>query len=396
MCVCAYNFLHYTYNFLLYTQIGLRNTSTDLQQMIDGELKREIMNGNNKVNCPHCEKKTISTKQMVITHAPSILNVTIKLFDNFGDKILRNVYIQKEIQLNDGVHTYLLLSAIIHIGNKSRSGHYITIGRSIADCRKAWSIRKTNPKTYVEYGRWIYCNDQMKRVMKLKEVNNILLTKIPQNQRNGNCNPLSVYNVTYLKTSNNKDVVFVSRSLTSIPIPNYPTLPQANLGGDEAKDGLDETQTEEASHSEHQISSSSNQNSNHKNQYPQINGEECNDYENNNDEVQSTQNKEQHDWDFLDNDIDQNMYDDEQQYIEQELSSALGYDTAENNSYLIESDIENALRLHAQNDDESYSNHEPEGVDCDGDVVMNDKSDSNQDNEQSTTPNLSLPDLNEL
>lgn len=123
--------------------------------------------------------------------SPFILSIQLKIFKNtmssingraIQTKIAKEMFVQKQIDI--GNESFMLLSAIIHIGKNIESGHFIAFGRSTQDCHVAWSKRSEDPEHYKEYGEWTYANDVTKRSMPISEVNNFLLKHSPKGSKN--------------------------------------------------------------------------------------------------------------------------------------------------------------------------------------------------------------------
>ena len=89
--------------------------------------------------CPDCKVRVNATKQSAVELVPEVLCIHLKCFRNNGDKINKNVQISLNIclgsflcdpdylNINPNVN-YKLVSAISHVGQSSRHGHYTAIG----------------------------------------------------------------------------------------------------------------------------------------------------------------------------------------------------------------------------------------------------------------------------
>ena len=197
----------YYFDWTHYIQLALKKDCYDIQSLIENYFKFEVID--ELVFCSKCNNKTKTAQQYYIAKSPSLLYAQLKYFkmDRSGPipiyrKSNQQIWIQKEIRIDDNV--YLLSSAIIHKGAQREQGHYLCIGRSLNDCKIAWS-RKGSDENYKNYGEWYYANDKMKRNMEIDEVNQYLLTQIPDQEhqyKNLNYDSTCVYIACYVKINN--------------------------------------------------------------------------------------------------------------------------------------------------------------------------------------------------
>lgn len=175
--------------------------------MITNYLKFEVLD--ESVHCSKCNRKTKTAQQYYIAKAPRLLYVQLLYFNMDNSRVIpvwnkskQQIWVQKEIMINENY--YLLSSIIVHKGEQRQQGHYICIGRSINDCKTAWT-RKGYDTDYQDYGDWHYANDKMKRSLDIKEVNKYLLTENPAPEnyyRHPHFDNTCVYIACYVKIDN--------------------------------------------------------------------------------------------------------------------------------------------------------------------------------------------------
>lgn len=180
-----------------------------IQTLLQAYLKYEILD--TEIQCHQCKTATTTARQFYIAKSPAILNIQLLYFNrsNYSNFIAMNgkskqqIWVQKEIKINNDY--YLLSSAIIHIGPSRHNGHYICIGRSINDCKIAWT-RRGSDLQYRSYGTWYYANDNIKRTMDVEEVDKYLLKTTPSPRfymKGLHFEDTCIYIATYIKTTNN-------------------------------------------------------------------------------------------------------------------------------------------------------------------------------------------------
>ncbi|KAH7306501.1 hypothetical protein KP509_22G015900 [Ceratopteris richardii] len=109
----------------------------------------EVLDGSNKYKCEKCKKLTVARKQMSVSHAPNVLVIQLKRFENFfGGKIDRHITFEEHLYLygymcnetKDLKPEYLLYAVIVHSGHSQDSGHYYSYVKDV-------------------HGKWFCCND---------------------------------------------------------------------------------------------------------------------------------------------------------------------------------------------------------------------------------------------
>lgn len=83
--------------------------------------------------CEGCKKRVSATKKFSIERAPVALCVQLKRFSVLGNKLMKNVYLGKQLNLKPYMSpdqssttnlTYRLVSLITHLGMSRHCGHY--------------------------------------------------------------------------------------------------------------------------------------------------------------------------------------------------------------------------------------------------------------------------------
>eukprot|EP00250_Pteridium_aquilinum_P022204 c25323_g1_i6 orf=919-2988(+) len=109
----------------------------------------EVLDGSNKYRCEKCRKLTAARKQMSVFHAPNVLVIQLKRFENiYGGKIDRHISFEERMEIHshmcrenqDQRPEYLLYAVIVHAGYSQDSGHYYSY------------VKDVN-------GKWFCCND---------------------------------------------------------------------------------------------------------------------------------------------------------------------------------------------------------------------------------------------
>jgi ubiquitin C-terminal hydrolase len=123
----------------------IQKINLTLDQCLDNFTKLEILEDDEKWNCPHCDKKVNGLKRMTIFLPPKIMIIHLKRFDFQGNKInnlvefpISDFNINKYManyssQFKD--YTYDLISVVNHNGNIN-NGHYYSFVKS--DFNKEW------------------------------------------------------------------------------------------------------------------------------------------------------------------------------------------------------------------------------------------------------------------
>lgn len=111
---------------------------SNIKAAIDIYLQQEYFSSQQLYNCVPCGALMNAVKRKQIFKLPTTLILTLKRFDNYGNKIPSYVNITERLDLDeivnyDGVMPYStqnkikyrLKSVCLHIGNTTRAGHYI-------------------------------------------------------------------------------------------------------------------------------------------------------------------------------------------------------------------------------------------------------------------------------
>jgi len=130
--------------------------NTDIQTYINEHFKEEKLFNENKWKCEECNKYCNAIIKTYVGKTPETLTILLKRFDNDGNKIEKNVFVNKNITIigydNNNIN-YTLQSSIMHIGNTLLSGHYLTL------------VKYFN-------NEWFFCDDNNIKKQKNFNINN--------------------------------------------------------------------------------------------------------------------------------------------------------------------------------------------------------------------------------
>ena len=195
-------------------QVGLRQNITtrvtNLNQLLNNEFNPEILQPDERVPCYTCDhtgsQRPPCTKLVSMHTFPKYWIITLKMFDNQRNKLQTTVRTPFSFMRNNRI--YILLSAIIHEGDKSHEGHYIQIGRTDKDCNEAWKRKNRSIPLWFQYGQWFQSNDSRQIPMKLERIKTLLNNN--KKRRSWRCFR-SPYILIYKRFMNDK--------ISTIPIP---------------------------------------------------------------------------------------------------------------------------------------------------------------------------------
>lgn len=131
-------------------------------------LKKQKLDGSNKVNCDSCIMQTEMTQSYEIRKMPLILIVQLGRFNEKLEKVDTIAPVSFELTCfcescigGHPEHRYSLVGVILHLGRTSKSGHYIAYVRAPEQdpplqC-SSQSCCQINVKAY--RNEWYICND---------------------------------------------------------------------------------------------------------------------------------------------------------------------------------------------------------------------------------------------
>ncbi|CAI5515917.1 unnamed protein product [Closterium sp. Naga37s-1] len=116
-----------------------------LKDALNRFTKPEVLDGENRYRCDKCNRLSAARKALTIFHAPNILVIQFKRFENvFGGKIDRHIRFEERVSLKghmsgcskvgssrwgtvaskDSQPEYTLFGVVVHAGSSQDSGHY--------------------------------------------------------------------------------------------------------------------------------------------------------------------------------------------------------------------------------------------------------------------------------
>jgi ubiquitin C-terminal hydrolase len=124
--------------------LNVTTESDTLNNIFVDYLKNELSNDSkNLYYCEHCRKNTITDKKTFLWKLPKRLIITLKKYNQYGEKINSVIKIHNELLIRETftseVFKYSLSSVIYHVGDEN-FGHYYT------------AIKKND--------KWIYIDDE--------------------------------------------------------------------------------------------------------------------------------------------------------------------------------------------------------------------------------------------
>jgi ubiquitin C-terminal hydrolase len=150
----------------------------------------EDMQGSNAWKCDKCDKKQPATKQMKILRSPHVLTLQLKRFTIQGQKRLKEVPFQLQLDLREFMakgadksesQLFSLFAVLVHTGPTTRSGHYTAFVRG---SNRTWyhmddhMVREVMPNTVLKQSAYVlfYVRDMPpapKRIEQPRPVNNV-------------------------------------------------------------------------------------------------------------------------------------------------------------------------------------------------------------------------------
>ena len=116
-------------------QLPQANPRCTLNECIHTFTEAEVLDGDNMVMCPGCQRQRKSTMQLTVSHFPRVLVIQLKRFDNHQNKIHTRIdfptigFDASGLATNSASQgpchpTYDLFAVCHHIGTDMYQGHY--------------------------------------------------------------------------------------------------------------------------------------------------------------------------------------------------------------------------------------------------------------------------------
>ncbi|KFQ13271.1 Ubiquitin carboxyl-terminal hydrolase 42, partial [Leptosomus discolor] len=120
-----------SYEAFLDVPLDIRAASS-VTAALKGFVEPERLDGQNRFKCASCNKMVVACKKLTLHHAPNVLTLCLKRFDDFtGRKICKAVKYPEDLDLRPYASErlgeplrYSLYAVLVHVGSSCGAGHY--------------------------------------------------------------------------------------------------------------------------------------------------------------------------------------------------------------------------------------------------------------------------------